>query len=583
MADWIGEWEKTISRALEELSQEKGIELTGILERLKGAKPPKAEMGDIAFPLFPFAKDLKMGPPQIAKEISTRIPPSKTGHIKAAGPYLNVFLERTEIISETIKSVFSAGENWGNNQSLSGKKIMIEFSSPNTNKPLHMGHLRNDALGESTARILKANGAEVQKVILVNDRGVHICKSMLAYQKFGSGETPESTGIKGDRLVGDYYVKFAQWAKEDPKAEELAQAMLLKWEAGDEEVRKLWETMNKWTLDGIGETYKKTNISFDKYYYESELYKLGKENILNGLEKGVFYKDKDGSVRVDMEEIGLDTKVLLRSDGTSVYITQDIGTAISRHKDWPFNQLIYVVGSEQEYHFQVLFYILKKLGYDWADFLYHLSYGMVNLPEGKMKSREGTVVDADDLIKNLTELAYEEIKSKEREGEVNARETSEAVALSALHYYLLQVSPKKDMIFNPKESLSFNGNTGPYLQYMAARICSMERKAESMGIKVDLTSFDGSLLSLDEEWELVNILSDFPRILTQAGQDHNPALIAAALYNCAKVFSRYYHDNPILNNDDQKVAEARFTLTLAVLQMLKNGFYLINIPFLAKM
>ncbi|MDC7221279.1 MAG: arginine--tRNA ligase [Spirochaetales bacterium] len=584
MADWNGEWVKKIADALASLASEKNLEINGIESRLKGSKPPKADMGDIAFPLFPFAKDFRMGPPQLAGEVVEKLGETPLGKAVAAGPYVNVFLERAQIVSDTLKSVLEAKGNWGNNESLKGRKIMIEFSSPNTNKPLHLGHLRNDALGESTARILKANGADVQKVILVNDRGVHICKSMLAYEKFGQGETPESSGIKGDRLVGDYYVKFAQWAKEDNTAEEQAQEMLQKWEAGDDKVQELWKTMNKWTLDGIAETYKKTNVSFDKYYYESQLYKLGKENILKGLEEGTFYKDKDGSTRVDMSEIGLDTKVLLRSDGTSVYITQDIGTAISRQSDWPFDQLIYVVGNEQDYHFQVLFYVLKKLGYTWAEDLYHLSYGMVNLPEGKMKSREGTVVDADMLLVDLSDLALEEIKTKGREEEVDdARAIADAVSLAALHYYLLQVTPKKDMIFNPKESLSFNGNTGPYLQYMAARISSMERKATAMGWDTTLSGVDGSLLKSDEEWELVGILADFPRVVEQAGTDHNPSLISGALYNAAKIFSRYYHDNPILNNEDESLAKARLQLSLAVLEMLKKGFDLINIPYLAKM
>lgn len=584
MADWNTEWVKLITQALTELAAEKNVQLGDIESRLKGAKPPKSDMGDIAFPLFPFAKELRMGPPQISTEVATRIASSPLGRAEAAGPYVNVFLKRDQIITDTLNSVFKAGHCWGENKSLSGKRIMIEFSSPNTNKPLHLGHLRNDALGESTARILKANGADVQKVNLVNDRGVHICKSMLAYQKFGKGETPESTGKKGDHLVGEYYVKFAQWAKEDSTAESQAQDMLLKWEEGDKEIHKLWSTMNKWTIDGLKQSYELTNISFDKFYYESQVYKLGKENILKGLEKGVFYKDGDGSIRVDMEEIGLDTKVLLRSDGTSVYITQDIGTAISRHEDWPFDQLIYVVGSEQEYHFKVLFHILQKLGNDWADSLYHLSYGMVNLPEGKMKSREGTVVDADHLVASLADLALEEIKAKGREGDVeDAQKTASAVALAALHYYLLQISPKKDMIFNPKESLSFNGNTGPYLLYMAARISSMERKAIEAGFSLEGVDVNGSLLTTDEEWEIIGLLSGFPKVIEQAGKEHNPALIASTLYDLAKVFSRYYHDNPILNNGDKNLAKCRLQLSLAVLQMFKNGFALINIPFLAKM
>lgn len=584
MADWKSEWIIIIKKALIEAAIKKGISLDSIDEKLIGGKPPKADMGDIAFPMFPFAKNFKLSPPQIAGLVLAEIGESNLGKAVAAGPYVNIFLARSGIVEETLDHVLSSGDKWGHNRALDGRKIMIEFSSPNTNKPLHMGHLRNDALGESTARVLAANGAEVQKVILVNDRGVHICKSMLAYQKFGKGETPQSTGKKGDHLVGDYYVKFAQWAKEEPEAERLAQEMLQKWESGDKEVRALWKKMNEWTLQGVNQTYERTHVSFDEYYYESELYTLGKDMILKGLEKGIFYKDDDGSTRVDLSGIGLDTKVLLRSDGTSVYITQDIGTAISRHDDWPFDQLIYVVASEQDYHFQVLFHIIKMLGYGWAKDLYHLSYGMVNLPDGKMKSREGTVVDADDLLTNLSTLALDEIKSKGRENEVeDAAATAESVALAALHYYLLQVSPKKDMIFNPKESLSFTGNTGPYLQYMAARICSMERKAKEMGWNTKNLEIQGDRLTLDDEWELITILADFPRTVEQAGRDHNPSLIATALYNGAKVFSRYYHDNPILNNEDLSVAQARLKLSLAVLQFLKNGFYLINVPFLAKM
>jgi arginyl-tRNA synthetase len=461
---------------------------------------------------------------------------------------------------------------------------MVEFSCPNTNKPLHLGHLRNDAIGQSISAILEANGAEVRKVNLINNRGVHICKSMLAYQQFGNGETPESSGVKGDHLVGTYYVRFAQWEKEDPSVTESAQQMLKAWEAGDPEVLDLWNRMNKWTLEGIDETYRKTGISFDQFYYESDTYTLGKDKVLMGLDQGVFYREEDGSVWIDLEEIKLDKKVLLRKDGTSLYLTQDIGTAIARHEDWPFDSLIYVVASEQTYHFKVLFHVLEKLGYAWAKDLHHLAYGMVNLPEGKMKSREGTVVDADDLIEQLTSLAMQEIKAKEREEAVgDVRLTSEAVALGALNYFLLQANPMKDMVFNPAESISFNGNTGPYLQYMGARISSMVRKAESMAPDFSGIPFDGALLSLPEERELVKMIANFGEVVMDAGRNLNPSAIASYLYELSRLFSKYYHDHPVLKAPSAALVKARFSLVSMVLQVFRNAYALIGIPFLESM
>ena len=496
----------------------------------------------------------------------------KSGSVKTAGPYLNAFLDRGAVAADLLKDVESKAEKYGESDLLSGQKIMVEFSCPNTNKPLHLGHLRNDAIGESVSRILSAAGAEVKKVNLINNRGVHICKSMLAYQKFGEGKTPESSGIKGDHLVGEFYVKFNQWSKEDDTAEAQAQEMLRQWENGDEEVRKLWETMNGWTIDGINETYKNTGISFDTYYYESETYLSGRDEVLKGLESGAFYKDEDGSIRLDLSDIKMDTKVMLRSDGTSVYMTQDLGTAIARHEDYPFDRLIYVVGAEQEYHFKVLFHALKKLGYSWADMLYHLSYGMVNLPEGKMKSREGTVVDADDILAKLTEMAKEEIIAKDRAEAVgDVDETGGKIALAALHYFLLQVSPYKDMIFNPKESLSFNGNTGPYLQYMSARICSMLEKYQARSAEFEGAKVDSKLLDSDAEWELIKLVSSYPSQINQAASELNPSIIAVHLYDTAKAFSRFYHDCPILGSGDKNLTCSRVALTKAVLQVLENG------------
>ncbi len=573
-------WTARVLGILVDMAVAAGIDSGRFSERLTVGKPPKSDMGDLSFPLFPFAKDFRKPPPSLAAEIAGVLGGEEAG-VSTAGPYLNIRINRAAAISRLLEDIQSAGETWGNGNELSGRKVMVEFSSPNTNKPLHLGHLRNDILGESCARILAARGAEVQKVNLVNDRGVHICKSMLAYQKFGDGETPESLGVKSDRFVGNLYVKFSQWAKGEKGAEEDAQAMLQAWESGDKEVRDLWKTMNGWALSGINATYKRTGVSFDRIYRESETYLMGKDQVLEGLKNAVFYKDEDGSIRLDMSEIGLDTKVLLRSDGTSVYMTQDLGTAISRHDEWPFDQLIYVVGSEQEYHFRVLFYALQKLGFSWAEKLRHLSYGMVNLPEGKMKSREGTVVDADDLIDKLSSLALDEIKEKGRENDVgDAPATAEKIAIAALHYFLLQVSPTKDMIFNPEESLSFNGNTGPYLQYMVARVSGLIAMAPA---EVRNADADPLLLNREDEWELSRRIAEFPDTVSRAAEKLDPSILASGLYEIAKEFSRYYHDVPIARAEDAGLAASRMALAAAVLTTLKSGFKLLNIPYIESM
>ncbi len=558
------------------------------LNELTVQSPPKPELGDLAFPLFAYAKVLRIAPPKLASLLKKRIEGRQDrpeGELLVSGPYLNIRIDMANVASALSTRIAQEGDRYGTNGSLSGKKVTIEFSCPNTNKPLHLGHMRNDSLGESVASILKANGAEVRKVNLINNRGVHICKSMLAYQKFGNNETPESSGIKGDHLVGKYYVKFAAWAKENPSAEQEAQEMLQKWELGDPQVMALWEKMNGWTLQGLSESYQKMGISFDAYYYESETYKYGKDEILKGLEKGVFYKEEDGSVWVDLEPIKLDKKVLLRKDGTSLYMTQDVGTAIMRHKDWPFDSLIYVVASEQRYHFMVLFYVLQLLGYSWADDLHHLSYGMVNLPDGKMKSREGTVVDADELVDTLTQLARQEIHEKEREDLVDdVEKTSSAIALGALNYYLLQVSPTKDMIFNPSESISFNGNTGPYLQYMGARISSMLKKYEDEEFAdCHAMEFDSSLLTLSDERELIKQLAKYPLVVEKAGGAYDPSLLCSYLYELSKLFSRWYHDNPVLKASTRSLVRSRIELVRMVLQVVKNAFSLIGLPFLASM
>jgi arginyl-tRNA synthetase len=583
------ELKKRIAGILKEQARKKGIDPGAVKEEdLVVENPPKPELGDLAIPLFPFAKVFRMPPPALSALVGESLQqgpslPQGVERYRVVGPYLNIFLDKTLVTSLLFQQVDQEGDRFGSNGILTNKRIMVEFSSPNTNKPLHLGHLRNDALGESVSRILRWSGATVRTVDLINDRGIHICKSMLAYKELGQGRTPEDEGLKSDHFVGKYYVLYNQLAKEDPEAEDRARAMLVKWEEGDPEVRALWEKMNRWAIEGIKRTYERTGIHFDQFYFESEVYLKGKEEILKGLAKGIFYQEADGSIWVNLEDIGLDRKVLLRSDGTSLYVTQDIGTAISRYNDWPFDTMIYVVASEQNYHFKVLFSILDRLGYPWAKNLYHLSYGMVNLPEGKMKSREGTVVDADDLLDELAEMAKEEIREKEREEEVgNIEETAEKIALGALHYYLLQPSPSKDIVFNPKESLSFTGNTGPYIQYTGARICSMLRKLEGLS-SVKEREGESTFLKTGEEWELVKLLSDFPSVVELSAATYNPSLVANYLYDVSKTFSRYYHEHPILYAEDPAVAASRVRLSRCVLQVLKNGMYLLNIPFLEVM
>ena len=608
MADAKSTFKEIVSKGVLDFFAEKGLEMeAGLLEKLVVQNAPNPEMGDLGCPMFIFAKAARMAPPQIAAGVAEKISDSSLGKVLAVGPYVNIKLDKAGAASPILSAIAAQKDSYGSFNSegkkpLEGRRVMIEFSSPNTNKPLHLGHIRNDALGESVSRILKAAGADVYKVDLINNRGVHICKSMLAYKMFheANGDTPESLGMKGDHFVGQCYVEFDKWLKGDkndpnsvphPEAAEQAEEMLVKWEAGDKEVRDLWQMMNDWTFDGVKETYERTGISFDKYYFESDTYLKGKDEILKGLEKGVFFKAEDGSVRIDVTDVvgkGKDEdnheKVLLRKDGTSVYITQDIGTAISRHDDWAFNQLVYVVASEQNYHFKILFHILQKLGFDWAKKLYHLSYGLVNLPSGRMKSREGTVVDADDLIDSLHADALAAIKEKGRDEEVgDADDVAEKVALGALHYYMLQATPIKDMLFNPAESLSFNGNTGPYLQYMGARINSILAKAKESGVISDSSEEAVSLLSSEEEWALIKLLGDFPVVVEKGAENLDPSVIAAYVYETAKAFSKFYQTCSIVNAGEAKLAGARLYLAECTLQVIKNAMNLVLVPYLEKM
>lgn len=583
------EWRTAIYSGLGRLAEKYGVELSGGEDSILLETPPNLELGDLSTPLFPWAKLFKAGPPKLAAELAEIVSAADcpAGSVKAVGPYLNIFFERAAAVSQFLAAGTAAVLVEGGEGPLKGRRILLEFSCPNTNKPLHLGHLRNNALGASMAGILKAAGADVLKVNLINDRGVHICKSMLAYKKFGEGKTPESEGIKSDHFVGDYYVKFANWANEHPEAEKEAQEMLVAWEAGDPETVALWKRMNEWAIGGILETYERTGISFDKYYYESQTYMLGKEAILDGLKRGIFEKDDSetgkGAVMADLSAINLEKKVLLRGDGTSLYITQDIGTAISRHEDWPFDSMVYVVASEQQYHFKVLFHVLEQLGYEWAKNCYHLSYGMVFLPDGKMKSREGTVVDADVLLEQLSDLALAEIKAKQREEAIeDLPATTRGIALGALNYYLLQNSPNKDMVFDARESLSFIGNTGPYLQYTCARINSLLGKA-GCDAAVPVSGADLSLLISDVEWELATCLNGFRQAVWTAAKDYAPSVLCSYLYELAKTFSRFYHDVPVLAAEPAGLAAARLELSRFVLHVLRQGLQILNIPFLASM
>ena len=556
-------------------------------------KTRKEFEGDYTLVTFPLLKLSRKAPEATANEIGEHIVannPQISSYNVIKG-FLNLSLAPSYWAEQFAAEI--ADKDYGT-AAPSGRTIMIEYSSPNTNKPLHLGHIRNNLLGYSVAQILKANGHNVIKVNLVNDRGIHICKSMLAWQLYGGGETPASSGMKGDHLVGKYYVEFDKRYKAEVKqlveggmSEEeakkkapimlAAQEMLRKWEAKDEEVYNLWQTMNGWVYEGFDVTYKALGVDFDKVYYESQTYLLGKSLVQDGLDKGVFFRKEDGSVWIDLEADGLDQKLLLRGDGTSVYMTQDLGTALSRFEENKLDDMIYVVGNEQNYHFQVLKLVLKKLGYEWSDNIYHLSYGMVELPEGKMKSREGTVVDADDLIADMVDTAREmsnELGKLDGCTDEEANAICTMVGLGALKYFILKVDPKKTMLFDPRESIDFNGNTGPFIQYTHARICSVLRKAEEAGI--DYTAAANCTL-LAEEIELIKSLGEFPAVVASAGENFAPSLIAAYAYDLAKTFNGYYHDHSILREEDEQKRLMRLQLAAEVARVISRGMKLLGI------
>ena len=564
-------------------------------------KTRKEYVGDLTLVVFPLLKMSRKKPADTAEEIGKKLMEicPLVAECNAVGGFLNIKLSMAAWLSELAE--IDAAENFGFTVvSENSPLIMVEYSSPNTNKPLHLGHIRNNLLGYSLAKILEANGNKVVKTNIVNDRGIHICKSMVAWKRFAGGATPESTGIKGDHLVGDYYVAFdkeykkeiaalvaegksEEEAKEAAPIMQEARGMLRLWEAGDVATRELWATMNQWVYDGFDETYKRLGVSFDKIYYESQTYLVGKQKVLEGLEKGLFFKKDDGSVWADFTKEGLDEKLLLRADGTSVYMTQDIGTATLRFSDYKIDKMIYVVGNEQNYHFQVLSLLLDRLGFKWGKDLVHFSYGMVELPEGKMKSREGTVVDADDLMDEMVATATAISKELGKDG-LSEEETAEVcrkVGLGSLKYFILKVDPRKNMTFNPKESIDFNGNTGSFIQYTYARICSVLRKAAEQGIATTTLSKDIALS--DAEIELVQQLSTFPAVVRQAGEEYSPSLIANYSYDLVKNYNRFYHDFSILKEENTDVRAFRLQLSRNVAKILRQAMSLLGIELPERM
>ena len=601
--------DKLVASVLNGLKALYGQEVPEKMVQLQKTK--KEFEGHLTLVVFPFLKMSKKGPEQTAQEIGE--------YLKANDPAVAAFNVIKGFLNLTIASAtwiellneIQADELYGLVQVTDASPlVMIEYSSPNTNKPLHLGHVRNNLLGNALANIVAANGNKVVKTNIVNDRGIHICKSMLAWKKHGNGETPETSGKKGDHLVGDYYVsfdkhykaevkelmaKFTAQGMSDDEAKAKAEAesplmqeareMLVKWEAGDPEVRGLWEMMNNWVYAGFDETYKKMGVSFDKIYYESNTYLEGKEKVMEGLEKGFFYKKEDGSVWADLTAEGLDHKLLLRGDGTSVYMTQDIGTAKLRFADYPINKMIYVVGNEQNYHFQVLSILLDKLGFEWGKSLVHFSYGMVELPEGKMKSREGTVVDADDLMEEMIATAKEtsqELGKLDGLTQEEADDIARIVGLGALKYFILKVDARKNMTFNPKESIDFNGNTGPFIQYTYARIQSVLRKAAESGIVIPEQIPTGIELSEKEEG-LIQMVADFAAVVKQAGEDYSPSIIANYTYDLVKEYNQFYHDYSILREENEAVKVFRIALSANVAKVVRLGMNLLGIEVPSRM
>lgn len=551
--------------------------------------------GDFTFVVFPYLRISKKNPEQTATDIGNYLKDNcpEVGDYNVIKGFLNLVVANN-YWATTFYSTIASNAHYGKGTIGNGHRVMVEYSSPNTNKPLHLGHIRNNLLGFSVSQILEFNGYEVVKANLINDRGIHICKSMLAWQKYGNGETPQSSGLKGDHLVGKYYVEFDKHykaeieqlvangtAKDDAeKTAPLiieAQEMLRQWEAGNEEVINLWKTMNGWVYDGFETTYKRLGVNFDKYYYESQTYLLGKEIVEEGLAKGIFYRQEDSSVWIDLTAENLDKKLLLRRDGTSVYMTQDLGTADKKFEEYGCDKSVYVVGNEQDYHFKVLFSILKKMGKSYADGLYHLSYGMVDLPSGKMKSREGTVVDADDLMDEMHNTARELTMELGKIDGFSATEQSElfeTLGLGALKYFLLRVDPAKRLLFDPKESIDFAGNTGPFIQYTHARICSLLKNIEDSGFT---TTSEHPTTILPHERDMIVWMAKFPKAVEDAGREYSPAVVANYVYELAKLYNRFYHESPVNKEQDTNLKSFRVLLTQVTGRILKQGLTLLGI------
>lgn len=587
------------------LEQQLKEAVASALNKLYGQIPEKEQIqiqptrkdftGDYTVVVFPFLRLSRKKPEETAQELGAELQANlpMVSAFNVIKGFLNLSLAH-DFWCDFLGTTFAC-ENWWVPEVENPAKVMIEYSSPNTNKPLHLGHIRNNLLGFAVSQIVKAAGHQPIKVNLVNDRGIHICKSMLAWQRWGEGVTPQSAGVKGDHLVGDFYVKFDKEYKkeiqkliakglseEEAKREapliQEAQQMLAKWEAGDEEVVALWRKMNDWVLKGFDETYQRMGVDFDKVYFESNTYKLGKASVLEGVEKDVFYTREDGSVWADLTNDGLDEKLLLRKDGTSVYMTQDIGTARQRMDEYLADKMVYVVGNEQNYHFQVLRLLMSKLGFSWADNIYHLSYGMVELPEGKMKSREGTVVDADDLIDEMIKTARdmsEELGKLEGYSEEEKSEIFRKIGLGALKYFILKVDPKKNMTFNPKESIDFNGNTGPFIQYTYARIQSLKRKAADKGIKLEGTGITTDLA--EKELSVLRSLYQYQNVVGEAAMEYSPAVVANYVYELAKEYNQFYQEHPILIEQDETKAQMRLALSHRVGETIAHALNLLGI------
>ena len=574
MIDFKREIALAVEKAVPELKLEEALRF---LEQ-----PPDRKLGDFALPCFKFSPLLKKSPQEIALELEKKILlPKSVERMQAVGGFLNFFLKQEVMISETLGNVLKEGKNFGKARAGKAKKVMVEFVSPNTNKPLHVGHLRNAFLGESVCRMFEAQGFRPVRSILVNDRGVHICKSMLAYSKWGKGLTPKKAGKKPDHFVGDYYVMFSQKAASEPKLEEEALELLNKWEKGSKSVMQVWKKMNSWALEGFESTFKKIGIRFDKEYFESKIYKGGKQIVLSGLKKKVFEKDDTGAVIARLQAHGLTDKVLLRADGSSIYITQDIFLAKKKFEDFRLEESLYVVGNEQDLHFRQLFKVLEMLDFAFAKKCRHLSHGLVFLPEGKMKSREGKVVDADDLIASLEELAslelqkrYPSIEKKELE------KRKSAISLSALKFFLLKIEAQRDFTFNPEESISFEGETGPYLLYTVARAKSILRKAPKSLLS---GKHDLSLLVKEREKEIASLLSKFPESLQQALRNYSPHILCHFLISLSSAFNSYYHETQVLGAETPETAKARLALVKAVEIVLENALDVLGIKVLEEM